>query len=238
MATIQTPVRERIIAATAELLSNGGSDAVSTRAVAAAASVQAPTLYRLFGDKQGLLDAVAAYGFEQYLAKKKAMATTDDPLQDLRRGWNNHIEFGLTYPAFYMLMYGPLHGTTQPRQNAASAEAHRLLLGLLERVAAVGRLRMPPEAAANLIQAASIGVTFTLIGTPPDERDANLAAQVREIVFTAITTETNNPISRDTTIAAQALALDVALTNTASPLTSSETALLRDWLHRLAISNA
>ena len=38
-------------------------DAVSTRAVAAAAGVQPPTIYRQFGDKEGLLDArIADYG--------------------------------------------------------------------------------------------------------------------------------------------------------------------------------
>ncbi|WP_338419811.1 TetR family transcriptional regulator [Streptomyces klenkii] len=32
---------------------------MTTRAVAAAAGVQAPAIYRLFGDKDGLLEAVA-----------------------------------------------------------------------------------------------------------------------------------------------------------------------------------
>jgi AcrR family transcriptional regulator len=36
-----------------------GRRAVTTRAVAAGAGVQAPTIYRLFGDKDGLLDALA-----------------------------------------------------------------------------------------------------------------------------------------------------------------------------------
>jgi AcrR family transcriptional regulator len=36
---------------------------VSTRAVSAAARVQAPTICRIFGDKRGLLDAVARYCF-------------------------------------------------------------------------------------------------------------------------------------------------------------------------------
>ena len=57
--------RERILAATAKLLAEGGREAASTRAVGAAAGVQAPTIYRLFGDKQGLLDAVAARGLRR-----------------------------------------------------------------------------------------------------------------------------------------------------------------------------
>ena len=59
--------RARIVAAAAGLLTKGGREAVSTRAVSAAAGVQAPTIYRLFGDKQGLLEAVASHGFTTYL---------------------------------------------------------------------------------------------------------------------------------------------------------------------------
>jgi AcrR family transcriptional regulator len=82
-----------------------GPDAVSTRAVSAAAGVQAPTIYRLFGDKQGLLDVVASQGFRRYLADKASREPTDDPVQDLRDGWDAHVEMGLAQPALYRLMY-------------------------------------------------------------------------------------------------------------------------------------
>ncbi|NED93539.1 helix-turn-helix transcriptional regulator, partial [Streptomyces sp. SID11233] len=44
-------LRERIVAAATELLEESGREAVTTRAVAARAGVQAPAIYRLFGDK-------------------------------------------------------------------------------------------------------------------------------------------------------------------------------------------
>src|SRR4051794_36006940 len=53
--------RDRILQAAARLLAEGGREAVSTRAVSRAAGVQAPTIYRQFGDMQGLLDAVASH---------------------------------------------------------------------------------------------------------------------------------------------------------------------------------
>ena len=81
--------RERIIAAAIALLSEGGREAVSTRSVSAAAGVQAPTIYRLFGDKQGLLDAVAAHGFAAYLSSKVAHKPGADPVEDLRTGWGS-----------------------------------------------------------------------------------------------------------------------------------------------------
>ncbi len=50
-----------MVRAAADLLKSGGIDAVSTRAVAAAAGVQPPAIYRQFGDKDGLLDATARF---------------------------------------------------------------------------------------------------------------------------------------------------------------------------------
>src|ERR1700681_1025121 len=98
--------RVRIVAAAAPLLTEGGREAVSTRAVSAAAGVQAPTIYRLFGDKQGLLDALATRGWATYLHDKADLKPTADPVQDLRAGWDQHVAFGLANPALYALMYG------------------------------------------------------------------------------------------------------------------------------------
>jgi AcrR family transcriptional regulator len=64
-------MRAQIVEVAAGLLASGGRDAVSTRAVAAAAGTQAPTIYRLFGDKDGLLAAVLEYGFATYLSIRR-----------------------------------------------------------------------------------------------------------------------------------------------------------------------
>src|ERR1700761_6376736 len=96
--------RARIVEVAAGLLATGGTDAVSTRAVALAAGTQAPTIYRLFGDKDGLLEAVAEYGFAAYLARKPPLVSSGDPVADLRAGWDLHIAFGLENPALFSLM--------------------------------------------------------------------------------------------------------------------------------------
>lgn len=223
--------RERILTAAARLLADGGIQAVSTRAVTAAAEVQAPTLYRLFGDKQGLLDAVADHGFQQYLAAKTTQPSTGDPITDLRRGWDTHVDFGLTHPAIYTLMYGNPRPDHRP---PAAEQAYRILLGLLERAAHAGSLRLPPPAAAQLIQATNTGVTLTLIATPPDQRDPDLSPRTRNIILTAITTEPPATGNHSAPLPARALALDAALGREPHPLTPNETALLHDWLHRLA----
>jgi AcrR family transcriptional regulator len=63
--------RERIVAVAAEKLANGGREGRTTGAVATVAGVPRPTIYRLFGDKDGLLAAVAEHGFLTYLKQKR-----------------------------------------------------------------------------------------------------------------------------------------------------------------------
>ena len=93
-----------------------GPAAVTTRAVAQAAGVQAPTIYRLFGDKDGLLDAVAEHVFAAYVAGKSRAAGGGDPVADLRAGWDVHIGFGLANPALFGLL-------TQPGRDSRSPAA-------------------------------------------------------------------------------------------------------------------
>lgn len=223
--------RDRILAATARLLTEGGREAVSTRAVGSAAGVQAPTIYRLFGDKQGLLDAVATEGFAAYLDSKTDLAPTADPVADLRAGWDLHIGFGLANPALYLLMYAePRPGATPPKAAVAGAE---ILAGHIHRIAEAGRLRVGEERAAQLVHAAGSGTTISLIGLPEDRRDLELSTLARESVIAAITTEA--PVSDDPGPVPAAVALRAVLQRT-DVLTDGELSLLREWLDRIARS--
>src|ERR687894_2875278 len=157
--------RDRIVRAAAGLLAEGGRESVSTRTIAAAAGVQAPTIYRQFGDMRGLLDEVASFGFARYLRDKTSRERAEDPVEDLKRGWDLHVGFGLANPAFYKLMYGDPRPGAEP---TAAREAAEILHGLVSRVAESGRLRIGVEQAAWIMRAAGSGVTLALIGTRPE----------------------------------------------------------------------
>ncbi|TDD85886.1 TetR/AcrR family transcriptional regulator [Actinomadura darangshiensis] len=219
--------RERILAATAKLLAEGGREAVSTRAVGAAAGVQAPTIYRLFGDKQGLLDAAAADGFAAYLAAKTVPEPTGDPIEDLRTGWDLHLGFGLANPAVYLLMNEPRPGPVPP----AAVAGMEVLAGLIRRIAEAGRLRVPEERAVQLVHAAGSGATVTLISMPADRRDLELSALAREAVISAITTDA--PAASSPGPVGAAVALRAVLPQTTA-LTEGEQTLLDEWLTRIA----
>jgi AcrR family transcriptional regulator len=69
--------------------------------------VQAPTIYRLFGDKHGRLDAVAEHVLAVYVAEKAVAADSGDPIADLRAAWHTHVGFGLANAALFSLIADP-----------------------------------------------------------------------------------------------------------------------------------
>jgi AcrR family transcriptional regulator len=213
----------------AHLLATKGPDAVTTRSVALAAGVQAPTIYRLFGDKNGLLDAVVEHGFASYLARKPPVGTDVDPVESLRAGWELHVGFGLANPEMFRLMHTALR---TPKGRAATATGEEVLQARVHRVAEAGRLRVTERQAIDLIRAAGTGVVFTLIDQAGNDRDDTLADTAWESVCATILTD---PSAAPMDSAAAAVTLHAALPNLTA-LTAAERALLSDWLDRIADS--
>jgi AcrR family transcriptional regulator len=218
--------RERILTAALKLLAEGGEEAVSTRSVSAAAGVQPPTIYRLFGDKQGLLDAVATRGLLDFLATKTAQPAAEDPVADLRRGWDLNVEMGLANPALYRLLYAGAHPPAREAMDAGVA----MLADKIHRIAAAGRLRVPESLALSLVRAVGMGTTLTLIGAPAGVYDVTLAVAAREAVIAAITTD--EPAGRMPGPEAAAITLRAALPGS-DEFSPGEKALLDEWLSRL-----
>ncbi|NEE03572.1 TetR/AcrR family transcriptional regulator [Phytoactinopolyspora halotolerans] len=221
-------VRRRIIDAAAALLRSDGRDAVTTRAVSAAAGVQPPTIYRLFTDMNGLLDAVASDGFARYLEQKHNLALSDDPVEDLRTGWDTHIQFGLENPAHYLLMYG--QPTPGHRSEAAERALQRLRM-LVERIAVAGRLLVDVETAVSMVHAAGVGLTLSFIEMPPADRDLSLIGRMRDATFAAIiATEPSSP----STVTQRAVGFKAVLDDVVDLYSPGERALLDELLDRVA----
>ncbi len=170
--------------AAAELLATGGRKAVTTRAVSAAAGVQPPTIYRQFGDMQGLLDIVARETLAVHVREQATRTLTNDPVEDLRRGWDLHLAFGLAHPDAFALLYS---APSVAASVSVIDEGVAVLQGLITRIAEAGRLRVDVAHATALIHAAGAGITLTLAAIPPDERDPTLSETMREAILTAIT---------------------------------------------------
>jgi AcrR family transcriptional regulator len=227
--TSRQETREHLVEVAADLLRADGPAAVTTRAVAQAAGVQAPTIYRLFGDKDGLLDAVAEHVFATYVAGKTLDADHGDPLADLRAGWDTHIGFGLANAALFGLLTDPSRGIRSP----AAAAGLEVLRARVHRVATTGRLRVPEDRAVDLIHAAGTGAVLTLLAMPRQTRDLALADAMYDAVMQAILTDP--PALADATTTAAAVAFRTLVPQLPT-LTEAERTLLTEWLDRAATS--
>lgn len=216
--------RSRIVEAAGRILARAGREALTTRAVAAAARVQAPTIYRLFGDKRGLLDAVVARGIATYMREKASHAPIADPIEDLRVGWDLHVAFGLANPAVYALMADP------SLQLAAGKEGLHYLAQRIHRIALAGKLRVSEARAADLVHAAGLGTVLALLERPAAERDPGLSETAREAVIAAIATKT--PVIQANRVATAAIALRAGLPELTA-LSPRERDLLDEWLSRI-----
>jgi AcrR family transcriptional regulator len=221
--------RAQLVEVAARLLATEGPDAVTTRAVALAAGVQAPTIYRLFGDKNGLLDAVVEHGFASYVGGKH-LDPDADPVESLHAGWELHVGFGRANPELFRLLHRALR---TPEGRGVAAAGAGILQARVHRVAEAGRLRVTERRAVDLIHAAGTGVVFTLIDQAADERDDTLADMAWESVCTTILTDVNT--AAITGPAAAAVTLRAALPDLTA-LTAAERVLLGDWLDRIAES--
>lgn len=225
--------RARILETAVTLLRQSPTGDISTRDVCEAAAIKPPTLYHHFGDKLGLLDAAVQAGFEQYLTRKHTVPSGGDPLVELRRGWDVHIEFGLQNPTLYALMYDQ---PQRRRSSPAAVEARRELELVVVAIEAGGRLRVPIGVAVETLEAAGVGTTLQLIRSglsSPDAASVIIRDAVTEAVISPASVSTAVPASpRVTRTAAE---LRAALT--AGPLgglRATEIALLREWLKELA----
>lgn len=222
-------VRAALIAAAERQLATSADGDIATRAVAEEAGVTQPVLYRLFGDKRGLLDAVADTGLERYALRKTELEVTDDPVADLYAGWDDHMAFAADNPALYQLMFTP-----RPR---SAAMTYQRILQLLEatllRCAATGALTTTPRLAAQLILPANIGVALGRIAQPKLFNDPTLSHRARDAVFSTVLTDPAAPSGPDPVrAAARQLRSQLSLTGT-DRLEPVEAALLDRWLDRL-----
>ena len=215
--------RDRLLTAAAELLDAAQGAEVSTRAITERAGVQAPTLYHHFGSKRGLEDAVVTHGFKRFLGDREAAGSGGDPIEDIRRGWDLHVRYGLEHPSFYALIYGQV---TPGKPCGVVAEVEAMILRALQPAATAGRLRVPAEQAAREVLAASTWVVLTLITTGADP---SLSEDIRDALLARLVTA-QGPVAE------AAAALDAVLGDAA--LSPGELTLMREWLRRLGTGAA
>ncbi|CAM5675135.1 hypothetical protein [Streptomyces canus] len=153
-----------------------------------------------------------------------------DAVEDLRRGWDMVVEFGISRPALFAVMVG----ATGRGADMAHRAGLEILYGRVRRLAAGGWLRVDEELAAQIIQATGRGAVITWHSTPAERRNPALLTVLREAMVAAVTRAEPTVPAAESGPAAAARALRAALPDGADVLSNAEQRLLREWLTRLA----
>lgn len=171
----------RIRAAALDILREGGSSALTTRAVCERAGVTAPTLYHHYGDKDGLLRAVAASEMQAFFARKQRMKPSNNPRRDVKRGWDDWVEFAIEQPDLVRAIRASESSAVPLRQAAESIVQARLL-----RLAQTTALTVDVVTAAKVLVAAANAVVQLLLDGTPARDVRRLSALLRDGVLQSI----------------------------------------------------
>lgn len=132
MTTAPTPPggRETLLAAARAELTEHGRSAISLRAVARRAGVSHAAPKHHFGDRAGLLTAVATDGFDALADTLRRVLPTDRDVTaaDLAELGRAYIDFGLAHPALFDLMFRP---SELRRGDPELVRAERAAIGVL-----------------------------------------------------------------------------------------------------------
>jgi AcrR family transcriptional regulator len=158
---------DRVLAVASAVLREEGASALTTRRVCELAGVTAPTLYHHFGDKHGLMRALAGRELHSFFAEKRSMRPTADAVADLMRGWDDWIGFARAKPQLVAALRQGDDGTIALRQAAEAIVMERL-----ERLPSEPPLRVPKHVAAQaLVAGANTVVQLMLDGVAHRELD-------------------------------------------------------------------
>lgn len=180
-------LRAALLAAAEDELAARGVEGFSLRQVAKRAGVSHAAPAHHFGDAAGLLTALAAEGFRQFLAAQAAREAraAPDPAAQLVAAGLGYVDFAMARPALFRLLWQserPDFGDADLRAAAGAAFQH-----LVDQVMAAGGRSMADEAAAwamahGLADLLASGRLESLGSMTGEARDEMVAAIIRRVL--------------------------------------------------------
>jgi AcrR family transcriptional regulator len=122
--------RRALVDAAAELLDEGGVDAVTLRAVGARAGVSRGAPYGHFPDKEHLLAAVATKSWEAVSEQVDTLAADRSPAERLELALAGLMDVGRRHPHAYALMFSA-PTAEHPEALAAVSRTHDQFLAIV-----------------------------------------------------------------------------------------------------------
>lgn len=115
--------KSNILKAASELFLEGGTAALSVRAIAARAGISTIGIYSHFQGKQGILDALYIEGFTAVIAALAVDDMVADPCERVLLSSRRYLDTAEAYEPHYGLIFGKLDDSYQPSEEARAIGA-------------------------------------------------------------------------------------------------------------------
>jgi AcrR family transcriptional regulator len=183
-------LRREILDAARELFIAEGYESLSMRRIAEKIEYSPTTIYLYFQDKAELLNNICAETFEKLIVRlERSRARFRDPLERMKEGLREYVEFGLQNPQHYRVTFMLSHPQASSERNEAQAAGFRTFDHLRQSVVecvGAGKFRdVDVDTASQVLWAGIHGVTSLLIANnkfPFVERDKLVSMVVDTLV--------------------------------------------------------
>ncbi|WP_374571421.1 TetR/AcrR family transcriptional regulator [Phenylobacterium sp.] len=177
--------RERLCEAAERLFAEKGPEAVTMRQLAAELGVSPMTPYRYFKDKDDILAAVRASGFDRFAeALETAYAKQASARSRGAAVGQAYVDFAFTHPQAYKLMFDlnqPSHD--HPELERASTRATATMSQYVRGLVNDGQLQGDPEEIGAMFWVAAHGaVSLALAGKISQDRARALIAEMNSAI--------------------------------------------------------
>ncbi|WP_431969843.1 TetR/AcrR family transcriptional regulator [Nocardia sp. bgisy134] len=172
-----------LIRATVELLEEGGAGELSLRAAARRAGVSTAAPYRHFADRTALLSAVAAVGYRDMAAHLAAANAAPTTAEDLAAIAIAYVQFALSRPGLFRVMFAEPCDPTSPERVAAAAAINEYVKYIVQQAFPAAE----PEGMATAVWALVHGLAFLHLDGKYDSSSPEVVAdRVRTAVYAVL----------------------------------------------------
>lgn len=156
--------RDAVLHEAHRIVVEDGPAALTVRRLAERLGCSTIIVYRRFGGKQGVVDALYLDAFSRLEADLSAVRHTDDPRADLLRLTAAYRRAAHERPDDYRLMFDRVYLGFEPSEDARQ-QTHRSFAILRDAIARLDHLGThPPQQVAELIWAAAHGLVLLELG--------------------------------------------------------------------------
>ena len=171
-------VRAKILDAARELFVAEGYEAVTMRKIAQKIEYSPTAIYLHFRDKGALIQEMASADFQVFNAQFQRIARVADPVERLAEAGHVYVDFGLSHPNHYRLMFTvarPANVEPDAAPKAPGSDGYVFLKATVTACIEAGRLRpelTDPDLVAQVVWTAVHGLVSLLLIRPGEPRIA------------------------------------------------------------------